>query len=329
MKVAILGYGRIGKAIHHFLEELKTDCVIDKYDKEYSPNIDHPLTTLALRRKYDLVISSMPYFENEYWAKEFIDAGSVWLDLGGHVGTSKNINDYARLRGCNFVGTDLGLAPGLINIYLEKFVKESKEPVKQAMIAVGGIPAVLNRNGNLLRYGITWSVDGLLNEYFDDCQIIKDGKICTVPGMSGLGFILDSGYSILECFHTSGGASHSIKSMMAKGLLDFSYKTIRYPGHCQTVQLLRKHTDVRKVLIEECPPQKDRVVLYCELNGTMELIKSIEAKPDMSAMQIATAKPVAHIIDGLLKKTIRPKNLIMTYEDYIPILEELQWQSSP
>lgn len=326
MKVAILGYGRIGQAIHHFLKELKTPTIIDTFDKSDSDaKSQYLLSHYIPEEQYDVVISSMPYFENEYWAKEFIDAGSIWLDLGGHVGTSKNINDYAAKRACNYVGTDLGLAPGLINVYLEKFVKESKEPVKQAMIAVGGIPAEPKIGCDLLRYSITWSVDGLLNEYFDDCQIIKDGKICTVPGMSGLGIILDPGYSILECFHTSGGASHSIKSMMDKGLLDFSYKTIRYVGHCQTVQLLRKHTDIRKVLIEECPPQKDRVILYCELEGMMKLIKYIEATPDMSAMQIATAKPVAHIIDGLLTKKLQPKNLVMTYEDYVPILDSLDW----
>jgi saccharopine dehydrogenase-like NADP-dependent oxidoreductase len=96
---------------------------------------------------------------------------------------------------------------------------------------VGGIP--LHRPIGPLKYFMTWSLDGLLNEYRDDCELLIDGEIKTVAGLSRCETVDPEwdGCVALEAFCTSGGASHTIKSMQRRGVKNCVYKTLRWIGH--------------------------------------------------------------------------------------------------
>ena len=88
---------------------------------------------------------------------------------------------------------------------------------------VGGLPD--SKVNHPLDYVVTWSVDGLINEYKDDCQILEDGELKIVKGMSGLEAVECDTLGKLEAFYTSGGASHSIFSMRDRGVQNCSYKS--------------------------------------------------------------------------------------------------------
>jgi saccharopine dehydrogenase-like NADP-dependent oxidoreductase len=252
----------------------------------------------------DIVISSLPYHKTEEIARWCIDNGVRYCDLGGRVDVSKNINDAAENYAVQPLMTDLGLAPGWVNILVEEGCRNIHGQAESVKMMVGGLPDYSESTNNPLRYAVTWSVDGLINEYRDDCLILEDGEIKTVKGMDGLESLEGEGFGRMEAFYTSGGASHSIHSMKAKGVKNCSYKTLRYRGHRDIVKFLIRDCKLddgtlNKIFLEGCgTANKDEVFIVAEVKGgdkTWRKEKIIKSDEKFSAMQKATAFPVASV----------------------------------
>ena len=209
---------------------------------------DHDSMTKAITFiKPDIVISSLPYHQTESVATFCIRNNIAYCDLGGRCDVSFRINNLAKHHASRPVFTDLGLAPGWVNILAEHGCRQvcSKE-IKEVKMMVGGLP--VSPDNPPLNYTLTWSVDGLINEYKDMCQIIQKGKVTNILGMEGLEKVQTKSLGELEAFYTSGGASHTIGDMHEKGIEECSYKTLRYVGHCDTVKFLIRHCK----LSQEC-----------------------------------------------------------------------------
>ena len=56
----------------------------------------------------------------------------------------------------------------------------------------------------MLKYSLTWSTDGLINEYGNPCEALVDGRAVEVAPLEGLEEIEIDGM-IYEAFNTSGG----------------------------------------------------------------------------------------------------------------------------
>lgn len=252
----------------------------------------------------DIVISSLPYHQTEPLAKTCVDLGIRYCDLGGRVDVSANINEYAKENASKPVMTDLGLAPGWVNILAEEGCRRVHGNVDGVKMMVGGLPAIPTNPP--LNYAVTWSIDGLINEYRDDCEVLINGEVETVKGMEGLeevnfGLLADEE---LEAFYTSGGAAHTIQTMKQRGVKNCSYKTIRYKGHRDAVRFLIRNAD----LSDEC---LDSVFKKgcCSSNGDIVLIKSEVVGGDLkwkkeiivgydnkfSAMQKSTAFSISSV----------------------------------
>jgi saccharopine dehydrogenase-like NADP-dependent oxidoreductase len=203
------------------------------------------------------------------------------------------------------VFTDLGLAPGLVNILAEQGYRElfGTGKIISVEMMVGGLPDYLESNRNPLRYALTWSTDGLINEYKDDCLVLRDGQVKLVGGMSGLERVETKSLGPLEAFYTSGGASHTIKSMKRKGVANCSYKTLRYKGHCNIVKFLIKDCDLDKEVLEKiftsCGfAQKDEVIVLAKVHKddkSWVKEKLVKSDDQFSAMQKATAFPISSV----------------------------------
>ena len=135
-------------------------------------------------QKPDIVISSLPYHQTGEVAMWCIENGVRYCDLGGRVDVSEAINIYAKEKATAPVFTDLGLAPGWVNIVAEQGYKSIHAEVEDVKMMVGGIPAI--KTNPPLNYALTWSIDGLINEYRDICRVWIDGVIHDIPGMQGL-----------------------------------------------------------------------------------------------------------------------------------------------
>ena len=176
---------------------------------------------------------------------------------------------------------------------------EGKHP-KNVQIMVGGLPIQPN---NILKYSCTWSFDGLINEYKDDCVVLKDRLILTASGMDGLETVASS-LGDLEAFYTSGGVAHSITSMLKRGVVDCSYKTLRYPGHHNIVKFLIRESglsdeEIIQIFKRCCPPQEDLVIIKVLVND-ISYEKVILCDENFSAMQKATAFPIASAVHTVL-----------------------------
>jgi lysine 6-dehydrogenase len=105
-------------------------------------------------------------------------------------------------------------------------------------LRVGGLPS--EPEGLFLGYSQVFSIDGLINEYYEDCTIVRDGKLMTVPSLTDLETIeFPRPFGIMEAFNTSGGISTLPQSYVAR-VQHIDYKTIRYPGHCNQIHMLKE-----------------------------------------------------------------------------------------
>ena len=325
MKVALIGVGRMGSAIAWAMNELgftvtgvdsrASSCeVINELSGRHSfrlvgkdfLNYNDALHQLFSSIKPDVVISSLPYYQTFAIANYCIGAELRYCDLGGRVDVSHKINELAKEKATKPVMTDLGLAPGWVNILAEEGYRNLHGPEGDTTIEmmVGGWPDYLESNNNPLRYGITWSVDGLINEYKDDCVILEEGEIKIVKGMDGLEDVETSKLGKLEAFYTSGGASHSIHSMKERGVKNCYYKTLRYRGHCDIINFLIRDCDLdnevlNKIFVEGCGfAKKDEVIILAKVrkgNTIWNEEKSIKSDLNFSAMQKATAYPISAV----------------------------------
>ncbi len=333
MKAAVLGIGRMGTAIAWAMDkfgfqvtgmdtnrdaannipkkinyEQTTDADdnnvagLERNDFLVVKDADDIITGLNVLNNFDVVISSLPYHQTEKVGLWCVDNGVRYCDLGGRVDVSQNINNHAKEKATKPVFTDLGLAPGLVNILAEKS-KHEVRGAKNIEMFVGGLPLFMDRF-NPLKYECTWSIDGLINEYEDDCIILENGEEKVVEGMEGYQLV-DFEDEELEAFYTSGGASHTINTMKEAGVENCSYKTLRYRGHRDVVRfLIRKSglspSELAKLFINGCPESGhgDRVLIHVNAeNGPLKWKKYIEVLNDdrFSAMQKATAFPISCI----------------------------------
>jgi saccharopine dehydrogenase-like NADP-dependent oxidoreductase len=135
---------------------------------------------------------------------------------------------------------------------------------------VGALPR--NPSG-LLGYAFNWSPEGVVNEYLNDCEVIRDGRRRLVPAMADLEVVWIGGTQ-LEAFTTSGGLGTMCATY--EGRLDrLDYKTLRYPGHCQLMRFFFDELHMRqdralagRILVNAKPPVDDDVVyLYAAAEG--------------------------------------------------------------
>lgn len=324
--VMVFGAGRMGLPTAIFLKTLGYNVVLadQMLNKRVLYNADlYNIGTLEVKKDYDyaisliaphLVVSCLPYFENVTLFRAAARAGCDYFDLGGKVDNTEIINGEFR----NIATfTDLGLAPGLINIFAEYELKQfTSDDIDSVKCFVGGIP--VDNVDPPFNYYTTWSMEGLINEYRDNAVVIRNGGQHSVPGMSEVELV-DSHVlnKKLEAFITSGATSHSLVHMQAKKIKNFEYKTLRYPGHINFVKNLSLNygwdfaTSVIDRLSQTAPVTDD--VVICKLHAlqgnklVVDKELCIRHSEDMTAMQRATAGPLAVIthmrLEGYLPTT--------------------------
>jgi saccharopine dehydrogenase-like NADP-dependent oxidoreductase len=181
---------------------------------------------------YDLVLGALPGDYGYMSIQAAIEARANMVDVSYTVEDPTELDALAKEKGVTVV-PDCGVAPGLSNI-LVGYAASRLDKVKTAHFMVGGIP---EKPVPPLEYTITWSADGLIDEYVRDVSIITGGKKVTVPALSGLEEIEFPGVGTLESFYTDGLRTLATS---IEGVDSMWEKTLRYPGHVEKVKLLRE-----------------------------------------------------------------------------------------
>jgi len=181
---------------------------------------------------FDLALGALPGDYGYKALEASVEAGVDVVDVSFTVEDPLKLDDAAKEAGVTVI-PDCGVAPGLSNI-LVGYSASRLDRITEAHIMVGGIPETPVPP---LGYTITWSAEGLIDEYVRDVSIIEGGKNVEVPALSGLEEIEFPGVGTLEAFYTDGLRS------LAKSLPDVDNmweKTLRYPGHVEKVKILRE-----------------------------------------------------------------------------------------
>src|SRR6185295_13765125 len=289
-RVLILGAGKIGALISGLLAEsgayrvaladvngAAAESVVRAHD--FANLRSHALDasnsdTLAAHLKahpVDAVISSLPYYCNIAVATAARQEGVHYFDLTEDVEVTKAVRHIAEGAASAFV-PQCGLAPGFISIAANELITHFDEP-RTVKLRVGALPQHPN---NVLKYSLTWSTEGLINEYGNPCQAIHDGRLVETAPLEVLEEIEIDG-TLYEAFNTSGGLG-SLGETYGPRVHNMNYKTIRYPGHCAQMRLLMNDLKLNhdratlKHVLENAVPQtlQDVVIVYAAVSGLQD-----------------------------------------------------------
>lgn len=341
--IALFGAGKIGEAIAALFSasgryRLKV-CDINKARAEqittglphceaHELKLSDPVHTRTILSNCALVISALPFFCNRSVAEAAFELGIHYADLTEDVEVSKFIEKLATTsKGCFM--PQCGLAPGFISIAAAHLASlfDSVDTLKLRTGALPMYPA------NRLMYNLTWSTEGLINEYCHPCEIIQDGRRLMVPALEHYEtFSLDG--EVYEAFNTSGGLGGLCEALDGK-VQNLNYKTIRYIGHRELVCFLlhdlkfEHDRETLKEVLERSVPTtaQDKCIIFVSASGISKGVrtqktyasrvynKSIGGR-HFSAIQITTAAgicaPIDLLLSGEVPKTtglVRPSDI--------------------
>src|SRR6201985_3106364 len=214
------------------------------------------------------VLSAAPYRLTAAIAGAAHEAGVHYLDLTEDVASTRIVSELAKTAKKAFI-PQCGLAPGFIYIVANAPGKVF-DSVEVLRMRVGALPLYPS---NSLTYNLTWSTDGVINEYCEPCEAIVGGKLREVPALEECEeFALDG--VTYEAFNTSGGLSTLCQTLAGKDR-NLNYRTIRYPGHAAIMKALlndlglRNRRPLLQDILEHAVPAtlQDVVIVFVTVSG--------------------------------------------------------------
>jgi len=339
-KVLLLGAGKIGSLITTMLAEsgayevhvgsLETDeakklvaelglahVTVFPLDAQDEQALDRTMAGQNGGGKFDSVISGLPYYCNTLVADLAAKHGLHYFDLTEDVGVTRHVRNVSK-GSDNIFMPQCGLAPGFISIVANSLMKKF-EMVDMVKMRVGALP--VNPN-NVLKYSLTWSTDGLINEYGNTCYGIEHGEFIAMQPLEGYETITLDGV-LYEAFNTSGGLGTLCETYDGQ-IRTMNYKTLRYPGHCKEIKLLmnelRLNEDratLKRILERAIPKTLQDVVLvyvavagkhngqFLEENYVKKVYPQEIAGKMWSSIQVTTAAGICSAMDVVLEKRER------------------------
>jgi len=339
-KILLLGAGKIGAAATEMLCGTGDYDVLvaDRDEAAVAEAGGHPCATgkvidvehhdalVRVMRGRDVVISALPYYLDVRVAEAACETGLSYFDLTEDVETTHAIRAIAQRADGAFM-PQCGLAPGFISIVAADLTR-SFDTLETVRMRVGALPLYPT---NALNYNLTWSTDGLINEYCNPCEAIHGGERIDVMALQGIEqFSLDG--VTYEAFNTSGGLGTLCDTLDGK-VRELNYKTVRYPGHCDYMKLLvndlrlgDRRALFRDVLETAIPMTlQDVVLVFATVTGRREgrLMQESYANKiysrdiggrRWSAIQVTTAAGVCAVVD-LVREGVLPAKGFLRQED--------------
>jgi saccharopine dehydrogenase-like NADP-dependent oxidoreductase len=323
--ILVLGCGKIGRMIAKFLSASGDYDVImadndgpalervARQSKVRTEVVDagNELQLRNAMRGRAAVISALSFRFNPGVARAALDGGLHYFDLTEDVETTQHVREIAsRARRGQLFVPQCGLAPGFVSIAAHQLAL-SVEKLDTVRMRVGALPEFPS---NALKYNLTWSTDGLINEYCNACEAIHDGKKQMVLPLEGLEHFSLDGVRY-EAFNTSGGLGSLCETLEGK-VRELNYKTIRYQGHRELASFLvnelrmSQHREQLKEILERAIPVtfQDVVVVFCTVSGwrngqhvqltdARKIYHQVVHDEHWSAIQITTAAGVCAMVD--------------------------------
>jgi len=324
-EIVVVGAGKIGSTIAGMLAETGDYrvTIVDRAAAQLEAlDLPDTVATLeldiaaegelekALAGKF-AVMSAAPYHLTTRIAEAAAAAGVHYLDLTEDVASTRRVKELAKNAKTAFI-PQCGLAPGFISIVAADLAGRF-DTLDSVRMRVGALPQYPS---NALNYNLTWSTDGVINEYCEPCEAIVEGELVEVPPLEEREeFSLDG--VTYEAFNTSGGLGTLAETLKGR-VRTLNYRTIRYPGHAAIMKALlndlglRHRRELIKDIFENALPatMQDVVIVFVTVSGRRNgrLMQETYAnkvysqrvgKSVRSAIQITTASGICAVLDML------------------------------
>lgn len=322
MRIALLGAGHIGQTIATLLAASGDfQVTVIDHDAAALSRIDAGGLSTALidtdnasalggaLAGHDAVVNALPYHLATTAATQAKAARCHYFDLTEDVAATRAIQQLADGADTAFM-PQCGLAPGFIGIVAYHLACQF-ETLHEVKMRVGALPAFPT---NSLKYNLTWSVDGLINEYCHPCEAIRDGERIEVLPLEGLEHFSLDGVEY-EAFNTSGGLG-TLCETLAGRVHTLDYKSVRYPGHRSLMRvlleelMLKSDQQTLKNIMRRAIPttMQDVVLVFVTVSGVRrgqfveevfarKIFAERSATAPLSAIQITTAAGVCAAVD--------------------------------
>lgn len=340
----LFGGGKIGQMIAAFLAECGDyDVTVADHNKEnlkhfkdlkiktvqVNANESKQVEKAAKGQKF--IINALPYMFAVPIAKAAKKVSAHYFDLTEDVASTREVKKLAKDAKTVFM-PQCGLAPGFVSIAANHIAQDFDE-VRELRMRVGALPKYPT---NMLKYNLTWSTHGLINEYCQMCEALIDGKIVEVAPLDGLEHFTMEGVEY-EAFNTSGGLG-TLCETLKKKVQNLNYKSIRYPGHRDLMKFLLKDLKLEKdqqqvvEIFDNAIPAttQDTVLVFNTALGYKKgrymqdiFTTTVHAKnlfgKDRSAIQISTAAGICAAIDLVRDGTLPQKGFVKQEQISLPV----------
>jgi saccharopine dehydrogenase-like NADP-dependent oxidoreductase len=318
-----LALERIAAAIPVQVEKLEVE-------REFQ-HLTTRLRTLADKGRA-AVLSACSFDVNRFIALSAQEAGVSYFDLTEDVETTRKIRELAsQAAGGQIFMPQCGLAPGFIGILAASMTK-GFDRLDALRMRVG---ALTEYPHNHLMYHLTWSTDGVINEYCKPCEVIHRGQRQEVLALDGLERFAIDGVEY-EAFNTSGGLGTLCETLQGK-VNELNYKTVRYPGHHYLMDFLinglrmgdtlETQRQLGRIFDRAIPMTRQDLVLilvaasgwrqgaYTEETNARKLYHQQVAGEHWSAIQLTTAAAACVAVDLFRNGKLPVKQGFVRQED--------------
>jgi len=281
------------------------------------------------------VLSALTFSLNPAIAKVALAQGISYFDLTEDVATTAAVRALgASAKPGQIFMPQCGLAPGFVGI-VANHLAQKFDSVDSLLLRVGALPEFPT---NSLKYNLTWSTDGLINEYCNPCDIIRESQRQESWALEGLEHLSIDGVEY-EAFSTSGGLGTLCETYEGR-LRELNYKTVRYIGHRDRMLFLldelrlRERRPLLKEILENALPRtlQDVVVVFCTATGKRDgqMVQLWDARKVYhqthgdevwSAIQITTAAAICAVVDLHFKGSLPNAGFVrqeqVIFEDFL------------
>ena len=369
MKALVIGAGMMGSALAYDLANSKgvDKVILADIDFERAKNVARSIRenvepvnldinryddVVALMKKVDVVCGATSYNHNLSLTKAAIEAHKHFCDLGGNMDVvykQMELHDEAKAANV-LILPNCGLAPGLAAI-LGAGGSIKFEKVDEIHLRVGGLP---KHPQPPMNYMLVFSVEGLINEYLEPAEVIRNGEVKLVDLMADLEEVeCPQPFGKVEAFNTDGGIS-TLTQMFKGKVKELDYKTIRYTGHCHKFKTLLdlgfassepimvgNSLKTARELFQELLKKKlpstgpDLILMRVWIRGTKnkkqstltyEMIDYFDERAKISSMKRTTSFPTSIIAQMVVNGTITVRG-VLPPEQCVPVeplIEELK-----
>jgi len=324
-EILLLGAGKIGRSIAKLLGHSGDYRVLVGDVDEHAlvrlvgiPNVttrrvdvtDDGSLRAAMRGRAS-VLSACSFAVNPGIARAALSEGLSYFDLTEDVATTRAVRELsAKARPGQIFMPQCGLAPGFIAIAGHHLAQPFTR-LDEVRLRVGALAQFPTGE---LKYNLTWSTDGLINEYCNPCEVIHDGRMLEVLPLEGLEHFSLDGIDY-EAFNTSGGLGTLWESLAGK-VRNLDYKTVRYRGHRDLMAFLvnelrlSSRRELLKDILEHAVPGtvQDVVLVFVTVTGwkdgaftqvtdARKIYHDVLFGEAWSGIQITTAASLCAVVD--------------------------------